>query len=92
MAYPKGAPRPPGSGRAKGTPNKQTKAMREMFIEAFDRLGGVDFLVKAAQDDPATFIRGLHRMIPSEVKAEIAQEIKMRVIDLSDARGKESSE
>lgn len=37
MAYPKGAPRPPGSGRARGTPNKSTDLVRQAiarFAEA----------------------------------------------------------
>lgn len=35
MARPKGSPKPPGSGRKKGTPNKATKTVREAWIEAF---------------------------------------------------------
>ena len=30
MAYPKGAPKPKGSGRQKGTPNRKTEALEEI--------------------------------------------------------------
>ncbi len=45
MAYPKGKPRPAGSGRAKGTPNKATKTIREAWIEATG-LAGINRILK----------------------------------------------
>lgn len=67
MTFRPGTPKPPGSGRTKGTPNQSTRAVREALIEAFDRLGGVDYLVGLGQSDPSTFARLLVRLIPNEV-------------------------
>ena len=85
MGWPKGKtkPKPPGSGRAPGTPNKLTASMREMHLEAFERLGGVDWLVAKAEEDPATFLRGIQRLIPSEVAAKIESSHVIRVQNLS---------
>src|SRR4051812_47349064 len=41
----KGMPRPPGAGKKPGTLNKTTAEVREVFIEVFQRLGGVGDLV-----------------------------------------------
>lgn len=70
MAYPKGAPRPPGSGRAKGTPNKSTREVREALAEAFERKGGVEYLMRL---DDEIFARLLVRMIPNEVSAKLGE-------------------
>ena len=83
MAYPKGAPRPEGSGRQRGTPNKVTRAMRDDWLEAYEKRGGVEFLLGL---DDETFAKGLLRMVPNEVAAKIESEIKLRVIDRSDTR------
>lgn len=54
MAYPKGAPRPPASGRAKGTVNKATVLGREAIASFVDdnahRLAS--WLDKIAEVDP----------------------------------------
>lgn len=71
MAYPKGKPLPPGAGRKKGTPNKITTAMKEIWLEAFERAGGVDYLVAQAEENPAAFMQGLLRQIPNEVSAKV---------------------
>jgi len=71
MAYPKGAPKPEGSGRQKGTPNKITKSMRDAVYQAFENKGGVAYLEKLAEDDPKTFAMLCARLIPAELKAEV---------------------
>jgi hypothetical protein len=40
MAPPKGSPKPPGSGRQRGTPNKTTAKSRALFAHAFEALSG----------------------------------------------------
>lgn len=42
-----------GPGRPKGTPNKVSKAVKDVIIEAAERLGGMNRLVEWAQEDPA---------------------------------------
>lgn len=40
-------------GRTKGTPNKLTRAVKEVLVEAADELGGKDRLVAWAKEDPS---------------------------------------
>lgn len=65
-----GAGQPRTGGRKPGTPNRVTKLMREAWIEAFDRRGGVEYLLKL---DDAEFVKGLVKMIPSEVSARLGE-------------------
>lgn len=72
MPWPKGKPRGPtkGAGRKKGVPNKTTADVREAIKQAFDKAGGVNYLVKLAKDDPKTFVPLLSKIVPAEIKAE----------------------
>lgn len=83
MARPKPGERTPGSGRKPGTPNKITKVMREEWLEAYERKGGVQFLM-GLEDE--VFARGLLRLIPNEVAASVTGDLTLRVIDRSDTR------
>lgn len=71
------------AGRKAGIPNKVTRAMREDWLEAYEKRGGVQFLMGL---DDETFAKGLLRMVPNEVAAKIESEVKLRVIDRSDTR------
>ena len=65
-------PRPPKGtrwgGRAKGTPNKVNQSIREAIQMAFEQVGGVEYLVRLAQEDPKTFVPLLIRTMPPEPK------------------------
>lgn len=71
MAYPKGAPRPPGSGRAKGTTNKDVSLIRGMVAEALHKSGGVKYLMQQAKDNPQSFLSLLGKCLPREINAEL---------------------
>ncbi len=66
----KTAAKPPnaGKGRVKGVPNKTTKAIRDAVVEAFERAGGVDYLVTLAKEDPRTFCALIGKVIPLQVE------------------------
>lgn len=40
-----------GRGRPKGSPNKVSKAAKDMIAEAAEKLGGIERLVKWAEED-----------------------------------------
>jgi hypothetical protein len=65
-------PRPPKGtrwgGRAKGTPNKVNQSIREAIQMAFEQVGGVEYLVRLAQEDPKTFVPLLIKTLPPEPK------------------------
>lgn len=56
-----------GQGRPKGTPNKTTKAAREAFQFAFDKIGGAEALATWAKDNQTEFYKLYGRLIPVEV-------------------------
>src|SRR3954447_13673403 len=65
----KGMPRPPGAGRKPGTLNKTTAEAREVFIEVFKRLGGVDAMLRWAQESPqnlyAFYVKIYPKLLPN---------------------------
>ena len=65
-------PRPPKGtrwgGRAKGTPNKVNQSIREAIRMALEQVGGVEYLVRLAQEDPKTFVPLLIKILPPEPK------------------------
>src|SRR3954465_13989912 len=65
----KGMLRPPGAGRKPGTPNKLTTEARAVFIEVFERLGGVDAMLRWAQESPqnlyAFYVKIYPKLLPN---------------------------
>jgi len=55
------------TGRAKGTPNKTTKLLKDAILNAFDRAGGEDYLLGVAKADYKTFCTLLGRVLPQQV-------------------------
>jgi|GEM_PF-4817896 len=51
--------------------NRIKSEIKAGILEAFDKAGGVDYLVEIARVDPPTFCRLLAQIIPTEIKAEI---------------------
>ena len=79
-------PRPPKGtrwgGRAKGTPNKVNQSIREVIQMAFEQVGGVEYLVRLAQEDPKTFVPLLIKTMPPEAKVRQEGGLNI-VIDLT---------
>ncbi len=64
----KGNPHPkPGPGRPKGSPNRKTQMLRDMILGALDEKGGVAYLVKQADENPAQFMSLLGRVLPTQI-------------------------
>jgi len=55
----------------KRTQRKLTLDVKEAIATAFEKAGGVDYLVQVAKDDPRVFCALLAKIIPTEVKAEV---------------------
>ena len=58
-----------GSGRKPGTPNKLTANIKAAILEAFEQLGGVEYLVQVGHDDPRTFIGLVGQVLPTQLEA-----------------------
>ncbi len=54
----------PGPGRPKGSGNILTMSMKDSIMEAFWEVGGVSWLVKLAQEEPAVYARLLLQLLP----------------------------
>jgi hypothetical protein len=67
-------------GRAKGTPNKTTQALKDAIMGAFDASGGQAYLQRVADEDPRTFCTLLGKVLPSEIKADVTGELGVTVI------------
>ena len=67
---------PKGAGRAKGTPNKAPRLIREMIHRALDKLGGVDYLVEQGRAEPRAFLALLRAVIPKQIEAEVGSSLE----------------
>ena len=76
MAWPKGKPRPPNSGRRKGTVNKLTE-VKNVFLEVFNERGK-EGLAEWANADPTGFYKTVASLVPKEVKADIEGSLELK--------------
>lgn len=66
-----------GAGRKKGVGNKQTVAVKQCLINAFEEMGGWQNLTKWGMENPTEFYKIWSKMIPHEVTGEEGGEIKV---------------
>lgn len=67
-------------GRVKGTPNKQTVAVKQCILNAFEHIGGVKNLVKWAQENESEFYTKMWvKVMPTEVTGQDGDEIKLTI-------------
>lgn len=73
-AFKKGHSKLPGSGRKKGVPNKFTSDMKQAVMEAFNILGGAQFLVKVGKSKAPANRRAMvglfGKMLPLQLSGE----------------------
>jgi hypothetical protein len=82
MSRPKGLPKT--GGRKAGTPNKVTRSLKEDILEAFLKVGGADYLVGKARENPTAFMSLLGRVLPTELSGEQRQDIIVRIMRFGD--------
>ena len=80
MAYEKG--RKKSGGRKKGTPNKITKDVKEMVLEALEKLGGTEWFVEQGIANPTAFMAIAGKAMPKETKIEMLKVVKISMIGL----------
>ncbi len=64
-------------GRVRGTPNKITKALKDMILTALDRKGGADYLERQADENPQAFMTLLGKVLPLQVTGENGEAINV---------------
>ena len=93
--FKKGEPRPVGAGRVKGSKNKFTRDMKDATLEAFNELGGKNWLIKMAKGSSSTrraMIQFFGKMIPLDSRGtsnpdDAAAAIRERVKQMKEAGG-----
>ncbi len=60
-----------GRGRPKGTPNKTTKALKDMILGALSDVGGQSYLARQAEENPTAFLTLVGKVLPHELKADL---------------------
>ena len=76
-----GAQLPPGKGRPPGVRNKLTN-LRDAVIEAFDKVGGAEYLVglaKGTQSDRAAFVSLMSKVLPTQVNASVEGGVRLEL-------------
>ena len=78
--------RPPaaGKGRVKGTPNKVTKALKEMILGALDDAGGQKYLSEQAGKNPAAFLGLIGKVLPTTLEGSVDSSITVKIVRFGD--------
>ena len=75
-----------GPGRPKGSVPKAVKTIRDAVLEAFDLVGGVQYLAKLAQgstSDRAAFVGLVAKVLPTQINATVEGGIQVQLSWLS---------
>ncbi len=56
-----------GKGRPKGSENKMTREVKQMILDALEGAGGVDYLIRQADEKPAAFLALVGKVLPLQV-------------------------
>ena len=83
MARPKGLPKT--GGRQRGTANVVTRQVKAAIEDAFDTLGGTDYLVQIGREQPGVFCALLGRVLPRSATAlQIDSPTSVRIVSYRD--------
>lgn len=77
MPRPKGIPKT--GGRVKGTPNKNTTALKDMVLAALNDSGGQEYLKKQAEANPTAFLTLLGKVLPMQVTGDPEKPIGLAI-------------
>jgi hypothetical protein len=68
-----------GPGRPLGLQNKVTANLKEAIEQAFNILGGVNWLVKLAEEEPAAFASLLVKVLPKQLELSVDLDFRDRL-------------
>jgi hypothetical protein len=68
-----------GKGRKKGVPNKNTTALKDAIMQAFDKAGGVDYLVWLSKAEPRAFAALVGKVLPLTIKGDPDQPMRVEI-------------
>lgn len=76
-----GKGRPKTGGRKKGVTNKVNAELKELIRGALDDVGGQEYLVKQAKDNPTAFLALIGRILPKDINAKVEGIITMEMVN-----------
>ncbi len=90
MPAPKGT-RPPsaGKGRPKGAKNKLSGALKDMILGALNDAGGVEYLIRQADENPVAFLTLIGKVLPMQIAGDQGEPLQISLAWYGDAGTKE---
>ena len=64
-------------GRKKGTPNKTTAVLKDLILGALDEVGGQEYFVTLAKEQPVAFCGLLGKILPTQVNMQSGKDIQI---------------
>lgn len=72
------------AGRKRGVPNRTTRLVKEALAQSFERLGGVEYLVKLGKTEPRAYAQLISKLIPAEIAASLNGEgVQVTIVDFT---------
>lgn len=78
-----------GAGRKAGVPNKLTREVKQMILDALEQAGGVTYLTKQATANPTAFLTLLGKVLPLQVTGDPDNPLGV-VVTVKDYTGRKS--
>lgn len=75
-----------GRGRQKGELNKFTRTVKEAILAAFDEVGGHEWLVQQAKDNPVAFMGLLAKILPTQIDLKSKGEPIKIIVERADQK------
>jgi hypothetical protein len=80
-----------GGGSRKGVPNKATAEIKAMIETALSEVGGKNYFVRQAEENPVAFMGLVAKILPKRIDATVTgdvviKEIKRVIVDNADDR------
>lgn len=66
-------------GKPKGALNKNTKALKDMILQALDNAGGVDYLIRQAEANPTAFMGLIGKVLPTTLVGDPTQPVTFSI-------------
>lgn len=70
----------PGPGRPKNVPNKINAALKDMILTALGNAGGIDYLVRQADENPTAFMTLVGKVLPLDVNNNHSGQVVAQVV------------
>jgi hypothetical protein len=70
-----------GGGSRKGRPNKTTKLLKDMILQALDNAGGVTYLQEQADASPTAFLALVGKVLPLQLTGDAESPILIKQIE-----------